>query len=106
VDRGLYIWVGRDVPDGVISQVFNVKHYGAIPEFMLDLPHLDNLHSKLVNQLIYQIRSSRQHFMPLLVIREDGPHRLSFINRLVEDKTEDGTTYYEFISHVAKQFTK
>ena len=38
--------------------------------------------------------------------REDGPHRLLFINNLIEDKTEDGTSYYEFVSHIAKQITK
>lgn len=33
------------------------------------LPSLDNGLSNMVNMLVSQIRKSRQHFMPLLVIR-------------------------------------
>ena len=40
------------------------------------------------------------------LLREDGPQRLLFINYLLEDKTEDGTSYYELLSHVARQLNK
>ena len=39
-------------------------------------------------------------------IREDGSQRRLFVNKLLEDKTEDGTSYYELLSHVARQINK
>ena len=38
--------------------------------------------------------------------REDGPHRLVFIERLVDDHTELGTSYYELLTHIARQLNK
>ena len=40
------------------------------------------------------------------VFREDGPHRLLFIEKLVDDRTEMGTSYYELLSHIARQQSK
>ncbi|XP_019861667.1 PREDICTED: protein transport protein Sec24A-like [Amphimedon queenslandica] len=103
---GIYIWVSKEAPADVINNIFGVPHFGAIPESMTSLPLLENNLNRLTNSLICQLRLSRQHFMPLLVIREDGPHRLLFINYLIDDKTEDGTSYYEFLSHISRQLTK
>lgn len=103
---GIYIWVSKDATADVINNIFGVPHFGAIPESMTSLPLLENNLNRLTNSLICQLRLSRQHFMPLLVIREDGPHRLLFINYLIDDKTEDGTSYYEFLSHISRQLTK
>ena len=41
-----------------------------------------------------------------LLFREDGPHRPLFIERLVEDRTEFGTSYYEFLTHINRQLSK
>lgn len=41
-----------------------------------------------------------------LLLREDGPHRLLFIERLIEDRTEFGTSYYEFLTHINRQLSK
>lgn len=38
--------------------------------------------------------------------REDSSLRKRFINKLVQDKTDDGTSYYELLSHVARQINK
>lgn len=35
--------------------------------------------------------------------REDGPHRLLFIEKLVEDRTDYGTSYYELLTHIGRQ---
>ena len=42
-------------------------------------------------------------FPIIVVCREDGPHRLLFIDRLVDDRTEMGTSYYELLTHIARQ---
>ena len=76
--------------------ILGVQHFGAIPEIMVigistqvlpylflalemlhntsslsqtSLPSEDNELSLVVNRLVKKIRSSKQHFMPLLVIR-------------------------------------
>ena len=38
--------------------------------------------------------------------RERGPKRLLFLDGLLDGKTEDGTSYYEFISHILRQIGK
>jgi len=43
---------------------------------------------------------------PCGACREDGPHRLLFIEKLVDDRTEVGTSYYELLSHIARQLNK
>jgi len=104
--RGLYIWVSKNAPDELIQKILGVQHFGAIPEIMTSLPTEDNNISTLVRRFVKQIRTSRQHFMPLQVIREDGPHRLLFIENLVEDRTDFGTSYYEFLTHINRQLSK
>lgn len=103
---GMQIWVSKDAPQELIQKILGVKHFGAIPETMVSLPALENETAVLVGKLVKQVSSSRQYFMPLLVIREDGPHRLQFIDKLVEDRTEHGTSYYEFLTHVNRQLSK
>ena len=41
-----------------------------------------------------------------LQYRERGPDRLLFVDRLLDGKTEDGTSYYEFLSHTNRQLVK
>ena len=87
--QGMYIWVSKDAPPEAIKMIFGVQHFGAIPEIMVlailgyitshpvdspgslqvSLPSLDNDLSLHVGRLIKKIRSSKQHFMPLLVVR-------------------------------------
>ena len=38
--------------------------------------------------------------------REDGPHRLLFIDKMIDDRTEYGTSYYEFLTHISRQLSK
>ena len=38
--------------------------------------------------------------------RERGHKRLLFVDKLLDGKTEDGTSYYEFISHILRQLGK
>jgi protein transport protein SEC24 len=108
MDCGLsmYIWVSSDAPPQLLSKIFGVNNFEAIPEDMSSLPVQDNESSKIVRMLIKQIRISRQHFVSLLVIRERGPKRLLFVDRLLDGKTEDGTSYYEFLSHINRQLGK
>ncbi|XP_064387627.1 protein transport protein Sec24A-like isoform X2 [Halichondria panicea] len=103
---GIYIWVCKECPVEVIQAVLGVPHYGAIPESIIELPTEENEFSELVRKFVRQIRVSRQHFMPLQIIREDGPHRLAFIGKLIEDRTEFGTAYFELLQHLKSQLGK
>ena len=33
--QGLYIWVSKDAPQALIQKIFEVPHFGAIPEIMV-----------------------------------------------------------------------
>ena len=46
------------------------------------------------------------NFALLVCFREDGPHRLLFIDKMIDDRTDYGTSYYEFLTHVSRQLSK
>ena len=35
--QGLYLWVCKDAPQEYVSQILDVKHFGAIPEIMVSM---------------------------------------------------------------------
>ena len=48
----------------------------------------------------------RMYYANLFATREGGPQRLQFLEKLFDGKTEDGTSYFEFISHINRQLGK
>ena len=42
----------------------------------------------------------------MVTCRERGHKRLLFVDRLLDGKTDDGTSYYEFVSHILRQLGK
>ncbi|CAI8053137.1 Protein transport protein Sec24B [Geodia barretti] len=104
--HSMYIWVSSDAPDALVSKILGVTNFEAIPEDMTTIPVQDNESSRVVHMLLKQISLSRQHHVSLIVIRERSQKRLLFVERLLDGKTDNGTSYYEFISHILRQLGK
>jgi len=98
----MYLWVGRAISDALCQQIFNVDQYAQIPDGLLALPELENPTSARLNLFIEFLRSLRPFHATLQVIREDGRQRQTFLQYLIEDRTESTLSYYEFLQHLQK----
>ena len=58
---------------------------------------MENEYSHRINNIVAYIRSQRATYQPLYVIREGEPRELKFFAHLVEDKTKNVQSYYEFL---------
>ena len=58
---------------------------------------------KVIFWMILSLDVNFNDHISLSYFREDGPYRLPFINYLIEDRTEDGTSYYEYLQHISRQ---
>ncbi|XP_054261293.1 protein transport protein Sec24A-like isoform X2 [Macrosteles quadrilineatus] len=95
----LMLYIGHNLDPALCQAVFNVPHFSAIQE--LDyLPELDNPTSEAVRGFVSYLQNDKPYLIPLQVIRDDSHHRMRFLEKLIEDKNESGTSYYEFLQRV------
>ncbi|XP_041122702.1 protein transport protein Sec24A-like isoform X2 [Polyodon spathula] len=102
----LYLWVGRNCAPNFITQVLGVPDYTAIPQTMTRLPELDTAESTRTRAFISWLREQRPFYPILHVIREESPLKASFMQHMVEDRTESALSYYEFLLHLQQQVNK
>ncbi|XP_041079880.1 protein transport protein Sec24A isoform X2 [Polyodon spathula] len=102
----LYLWVGRNCAPNFITQVLGVPSYTAIPQTMTQLPELDTAESTRTRAFISWLREQRPFYPILHVIREESPLKASFMQHMVEDRTESALSYYEFLLHLQQQVNK
>ena len=110
----LYLWVGRDVPAGVIKAIFDRPSYETIPSGKFTLPVLtDSPLNQRLRNIISEIRCSdgaRQVVFPTLhVVKEeqgDGNLKVRFLSYLVEDRHDFGVGYVQFITEVGEKVNK
>lgn len=102
-EKILYLFVGRNVPDEKIQLIFNVPNVAEIPEKDNTIPVLENPLNIALLKFIDELRSLRPLHAMLLIIREDTKDRLTFLNKLIDDRTESSMSYHEFLQHVQRQ---
>ncbi|XP_066931581.1 protein transport protein Sec24A-like isoform X1 [Clytia hemisphaerica] len=101
--RQLLFFVGRNVSDEFIQQLFNIRTFNELPERMYQIPELNNDFNKETRKFLDKIRKDKTFHSPLQIIREDTKHRVTFLNNLIEDRTESSMSYHEFLQHVQRQ---
>ena len=101
----LFLFVGSNVAQNILQQLFNVPTVDRVPIGKVALPSLDNSLSEQVNTIIGKIRESRPSYPYLYVLRDDGdPYlRFQFFSRLVEDRTEVEKSYQQFVVYVKEK---
>ncbi|XP_071439890.1 protein transport protein Sec24A [Hetaerina americana] len=105
LDRGkaLIIYVGRLVSPQFCQDAFGVPQFAAIQDDVYELHTLENPVSELLNNFIRQLQSEKPYEATLQIVREDSRHRMLFIEKLVEDRSESALSYYEFLQHLKAQ---
>nr|XP_033797763.1 protein transport protein Sec24C isoform X3 [Geotrypetes seraphini] len=100
----LFLWVGANVQQALIQNLFGVSSFSQIDSSMSSLPVLDNLVSNRMRAIIDTFRAQRSRFMKLLIVKQDDKMELLFKHFLVEDKNlNGGASYVDFLCHMHKE---
>ncbi|GFR98794.1 SEC24 family, member A [Elysia marginata] len=95
--EAMYLLVGSAVGDQVCHDVFDKPNFASLPDGMMDLPELDNPMSERIRSFVNYLMDSRPNGVVFLVIRDDSKHRHLFFQHMLEDRTENSMSYYEFL---------
>ncbi|XP_012934788.1 protein transport protein Sec24A [Aplysia californica] len=93
----MYLLVGSGVGDQMCQDVFEKPNFMSIPDGMIDLPELENPTSEMIRCFVNFLIDSRPNGITFLVIRDDSKHRHLFFQHMLEDRTENSMSYYEFL---------
>uniref|UniRef100_A0A8B9TUI0 SEC24 homolog A, COPII coat complex component n=1 Tax=Anas platyrhynchos TaxID=8839 RepID=A0A8B9TUI0_ANAPL len=102
----MFLWIGKSCGQSFISQVLGVPNYGSIPQNMTHLPELETAESIRTIAFISWLREQRPFFPILYIIKDDSPLKSSFLQNMIEDRTESALSYYEFLLHIQQQVNK
>uniref|UniRef100_A0A8C6YS17 SEC24 homolog A, COPII coat complex component n=1 Tax=Nothoprocta perdicaria TaxID=30464 RepID=A0A8C6YS17_NOTPE len=102
----MYLWVGKNCGQNFISQVLGVPNYGSVPQNMTHLPELETAESIRTTTFIAWLREQRPFFPILYIVKDESPLKSSFLQNMIEDRTESALSYYEFLLHIQQQVNK
>ncbi|XP_017560805.2 protein transport protein Sec24A [Pygocentrus nattereri] len=102
----MYLWVGRNCNPTFLKQVLGVQNYATLPLNMNRLPELDTAESTRTRAFISWLREQRPFYPLLHIVRDESPLKASFMQNMIEDRTESALSYYEFLLHVQQQVSK
>ncbi|KAI0523034.1 hypothetical protein KFK09_005424 [Dendrobium nobile] len=110
-DDGIYLlengedclfYVGNMVNSEILQQIFGVTSVDGLPtQFVLQ--QYDNTLSKILNDVVNEIRRQRCSFLRMRLCRKGDPSGMLFLSNMVEDKSPGGLSYMEFLVHVHRQ---
>ncbi|XP_073335264.1 protein transport protein Sec24A [Pagrus major] len=102
----MYLWIGRNCNPNFLTQVLGVPNYATVPDNLYLLPELDTAESQRTRAFVGWLRDQRPFFPSLQVIRDESQRKVSFMQNMIEDRTESALSYYEFLLHVQQQISK
>ncbi|KAJ8276738.1 hypothetical protein COCON_G00084900 [Conger conger] len=102
----MYLWVGKNCDPNFLVQVLGVPNYAALPQKLNQLPELDTAESVRTRAFVGWLREQRPFFPLLHIIRDESQMKASFMQSLIEDRTESALSYYEFLLHLQQQASK
>ncbi|XP_060092639.1 protein transport protein Sec24C isoform X3 [Heteronotia binoei] len=106
LENGLnvFLWVGVNVQQGLIQNLFGVSSFSQISSSMCTLPVLDNPFSKKVQSIIDMFQAQRSRYMKLMIVKQEDKLDMLFKHFLVEDKSMNGgASYVDFLCHMHKE---
>ncbi|XP_029303141.1 protein transport protein Sec24A isoform X2 [Cottoperca gobio] len=102
----MYLWIGRNCHPNFLTQVLGVPTYAAVPDNLYLLPELDTAESQRTRAFIGWLRDQRPFFPSMHVIRDESQLKPTFMQNMIEDRTESALSYYEFLLHLQQQISK
>ncbi|XP_036402528.1 protein transport protein Sec24C-like isoform X2 [Megalops cyprinoides] len=100
----LFLWVGANVQQELLQNIFGISAFGQIDPNMTTLPELDNPFSRRLREIVASFRAQRSRYMKLMVVKQEDKLELIFRHFLVEDKSSSGgASYVDFLCHMHKE---
>ncbi|XP_040420301.1 protein transport protein Sec24C isoform X3 [Cygnus olor] len=100
----IFVWVGVNVQQGLIQNLFGVSSFSQISSALNTLPVLENPFSKKVRSIIDMLQVQRSRYMKLIIVKQEDKLEMLFKQFLVEDKSlTGGASYVDFLCHMHKE---
>nr|XP_053656723.1 protein transport protein Sec24B-like [Cherax quadricarinatus] len=101
----IYIYVRSGISSNWVEGTLGVPSYAVIPQPLYEdaLPVLDTMDSQLLCNFVSHLQRNKPYHAPVLVLKEDNPARMMFIQHLVDDRTESSHSYIEFLQFLKTQ---
>ncbi|NWW46258.1 SC24C protein, partial [Pedionomus torquatus] len=100
----IFVWVGVNVQQGLIQNLFGVSSFSQISNALNTLPVLENPFSKKVRSIIDMLQAQRSRYMKLIIVKQEDKLEMLFKHFLVEDKSlSGGASYVDFLCHMHKE---
>ncbi|NXI15243.1 SC24C protein, partial [Irena cyanogastra] len=100
----IFVWVGVNVQQGLIQNLFGVSSFSQISNALSTLPVLENPFSKKVRSIIDTLQGERSRYMKLIIVKQEDKLEMLFKHFLVEDKSlSGGASYVDFLCHMHKE---
>ncbi|XP_034397666.1 protein transport protein Sec24C [Cyclopterus lumpus] len=97
----LLLWVGTQVPECTLAELFNASCFSSLPSGETKLPVLDNPLSVGVRSLIHTLNSEAPCARQLQVVKQGDACEEVLQRHLVEDKSPNGgASYADFLYHL------
>ncbi|KGL72471.1 Protein transport protein Sec24C, partial [Tinamus guttatus] len=100
----IFVWVGVNVQQGLIQNLFGVSSFSQISNTLSMLPILENPFSKKVRSIVDMLQVQRSRYMKLIILKQEDKLEMLFKHFLVEDKSlSGGASYVDFLCHMHKE---
>ncbi|NXL33637.1 SC24C protein, partial [Glaucidium brasilianum] len=100
----IFVWVGVNVQQGLIQNLFGVSSFSQISNTLSILPVLENPFSKKVRSIVDMLQVQRSRYMKLIIVKQEDKLEMLFKHFLVEDKSlSGGASYVDFLCHMHKE---
>lgn len=100
----IFVWVGVNVQQGLIQNLFGVSSFSQISNALSTLPVLENPFSKKVRSVVDMLQVQRSRYMKLIIVKQEDKLEMLFKHFLVEDKSlSGGASYVDFLCHMHKE---
>ncbi|KAG0725241.1 Protein transport protein Sec24B [Chionoecetes opilio] len=101
----IFLYIRCGVASSWVEATLGVPSYAAIPQPLYEepLPELDTNESHILKNFVAHLQRSKPYPAPIVVLKEDNPARMLFIQHLVDDRTEGSHSYVEFLQFLKSQ---
>ncbi|XP_068450543.1 protein transport protein Sec24B isoform X2 [Clinocottus analis] len=100
-----YLWIGKNCDDLFIQDVLGCPDFASIPANMNHIPELETILSERVRAFLDWLQDNRAFSSTLQVMKDNSPAKASFLQYLVEDRSEGPYSYPEFLEHIQQQMS-
>ncbi|KAF0507910.1 ER to Golgi transport-related protein [Gigaspora margarita] len=100
----LMFWLGRQVSQDFIRNVFGVESIELLDPKICVLPILENQASVQIRSIIAHLQSQRSKYLRLTIVRTQiDPSEIEFNSLLVEDENNGAMSYVDYLCYIHKQ---